>query len=233
MAVFDLICDGPITKQHLEEILQKYFKTQTRLTKADGVIISRGLGFTSDVMRIYLEWDVKDGLPVKVIAKAPKIESIGRLNEIYVADPGQDATDMGTRIVSLIHQAECSAYEIFHVHQPIPIPKIYGYWYIDTEHPGLLVMEDMGDKAMVVDNISTGLNLSEWQSVVEHIADLHAWSLTTDIPWRDKVADISLMAEFFKGLNKTASTSIKIVKDKYPEFLGHVDEEKVLKVCRI
>jgi len=228
MANGDLICKGPITKQHLEEILQKYFKTDTKLAKAEGVVISEGLGFTSDVMRVKLEWEVKDGLPVKVIAKAPKLESIAKLMEKFGGETGQEAMDAGAAFVPIIHETECKAYEILKDEMPIPIPIIYGFWLIGKENPGLIVMEDLGDRSMIIENIATGLNYNQWRSIVENLADLHAWSLTTEVPWREKIADINSMAEFFKSFSKTSSVAIKATKEKYPDYFGHVDEEKVV-----
>jgi len=90
-------------------------------------------------------------------------------------------------------------------------------------------MEDLGSKAMVID-LATGLNVKQWRSVVENIADLNAWSLTTETPWKEKVPDMNTMAEInIRFYNTLANSgSLKVCKEKYPEYFGHVDEEKVL-----
>jgi thiamine kinase-like enzyme len=81
---------------------------------------------------------------------------------------------------------------------------------------------------MIIDNIADGLNFNQWRSIVENLADLHAWSLTTEVPWREKVADMSNMEEFFKSFTSTVAVAVKACKEKYPEYFGHVNEEKVL-----
>jgi len=226
----DLICSGPIKRQHLEEILQKYFKTDIKLAKATGIVISKGLGFTSDVMRVTLEWEVKDGLPTIVIAKAPKIENITALMEKFGGETGQGAIDMSAQFVPLIHETECKAYSILSQEKPLPIPEIYGYWLVGEKHPGLIVMEDLGNRAGLINNIADGLTFNQWRSIVENLADLHAWSLTTEIPWREQVADMTSMNEFFKSFSKTAPFAIKTTKEKYPEYFSHLNEEKIIEV---
>lgn len=226
----DLICEGPITKDHVEQILQEYFKTDIKLAKAKGVVISKGLGFTSDVMRVDLEWEVKDGLPTRVIVKAPKIENVASLMEIFTNEGGQSAAAMSAQFVPIIHQTECKAYELLLADKPLPIPKIYGSWLVGKTNPGVIIMEDLGERAGIVDNIADGLTLKQWRSIVECLADLHAWSLTTEIPWREQVADMSSITEFFKNMTKTASVGIKQTKEKYPEYLSILDEERILKV---
>jgi len=224
----DLICTGPVKRQHLEEILQKYFKTDIKLAKAEGVVISKGLGFTSDVMRVTLEWEVKDGLPTIVIAKAPKIENITALVEKFGGETGQEAVDMSAQFVPMIHETECKAYNILANEKPLPIPEIYGYWLVDEKHPGIIVMEDLGSRAGLISNIADGLTFNQWRSVVENLADLHAWSLTTEIPWREQVADLTSMGEFFKGFSKTAAFSLKSTKEKHPEYFSDLNEEKII-----
>lgn len=229
----DIICNGPITKQHVEEILQEYFKTNAKLAKATGEIISVGLGFTSDVMRVDLEWEIKNGLPKRVIVKAPKIENIAAFMEKFTGETGQEATNMSAQFVPLIHEAECKAYKILKTETPLPIPKIYGYWLIGKTNPGVIIMEDLGERAGIVDNIATGLTFSQWRSIVENLADLHAWSMTTEIPWQKDVADITSLEEMFKNFGKTASYSIKLAKEKYPEYFSDLDEEKIVAVSAI
>lgn len=237
MANGDLICNGPITRQHLEEILQNYFKTKTKLVKAEGQIISEGLGFTSDVMRVKLEWEVNEGLPLKIIAKAPKKESVAKFNKNFGGESDEKAKDASAATVLTIHENECKAYEMFKDENPIPLPKIYGFWLMANEknHPGLIVMEDIGDRAMIAENVAEGLNFGQWQSIVETLADLHAWSLSTD-KWKKNVSDVAInssMKDFFQYLCKNASTSIKTAKEKYPDYFGHVDEEKIIEVEKL
>jgi thiamine kinase-like enzyme len=229
MATEDLICNGPVTKKHLEEILQKYFKTDNKLVKADGVVISEGLGFTSNVIRVKLEWEVKNGLPAKVIVKAPKIDCLNKVMEKVGGKQDQESMDATAAMVPAIHETECKAYEILKEERPIPIPTIYGYWLVGNENPGLIVMEDLGDRAMLIENVANGLNYNQWQSIVENLADLHAWSLTTETPWREKVGGRDSWSDFIKNFGKNAAPALKSMKEKYPEYFGHVDEEKVLK----
>jgi len=98
------------------------------------------------------------------------------------------------------------------------------------DNPGLIVMEDLGDRSMLIENIADGLNINQWRSIVECLADLHAWSLTTEMPWREKIADMTAMEGFYKTFGQSAAIGLKATKEKYPDYFGHVDEEKVLKM---
>jgi len=112
---------------------------------------------------------------------------------------------------------------------PLPVPKVYGCCLVTDTKPGLIVMEDMGARAGLIDNIATGLSLNQWRNCLNCLADLHAWSMTTDVPWRDQVTDITTMSDFFKSFQQNAPTQIKMLKETYPEYFSHVDEENVIK----
>lgn len=150
--------------------------------------------------------------------------------EKFIGEGGQQAIDVSAQFVPLIHEAECKAYKVLTIENPLPIPKIYGYWLVGKANPGVIIMEDLGERAGIIDNIATGLTFNQWRSIVECLADLHAWSLVTKIPWQQEVAGVESLEEFFKSFTKSIPYSIKLSKEKYPESFSHLDEEKILEV---
>lgn len=228
----ELIANSPLKKVEIEKILHEYFKTDIPLSKAEGVIISKGLGFTSDIIRINLEWKEKNGLPLKVVVKVPKTKHLASVFErLGIEANGHDAaSDENTTFIPLIHEKECTAYKLLLVDRPIPIPKVFGYQLVTELSPGFIVMEDLNERAGLVDNIAADISLNQWQSMVECLADLHAWSLTTDIPWREEVEDITCLKDVYAKCWTNQSAEIQRLKTKYPEYFAHVDEERHLEV---
>lgn len=218
------LCDSPITKHHLEKIFQEYFHATAKLENVEAEIISKGMGFLSDVMRVKLKWSTENGFPSTVIVKAPKIDYV---NKFIDAIGGAKLDD---DFVVKVHQAECDAYSIIQ-NCPIPIPKVYACWPITDTKPGLVVMDDLGDHGGILPSLSDGVTFGQWRNVVMTLADLHAWSLTTDIPWKNKLGTIEgALSKFFLGSDETSAKSLKDVKEKYPEYFGTLNEEAVLKV---
>jgi len=52
----DTICDTGVEVALLQDMLQSYFQTKSVLTKCQGTVISKGMGFTSQVIRTELQW---------------------------------------------------------------------------------------------------------------------------------------------------------------------------------
>lgn len=223
------ICQG-ITKRDVEEILQKYFKTSAKLVKAEGEFISKDLGVTSDVTRVELEWTANDGLPTKVIIKVPKPENFTSMMTSFLDKNRQQAEAMSSHLVPIFHATECKVYELLARDNPLPIPKVYGSRLVTKTFPGIIVMEDLSERAGMINNITTGLTFNQWRCIAECLADLHAWSLTTDIAWRNQMPDVNSLAEYFKGLVKSAPFAIKQIKEKYPEYFSDLDEKRILEV---
>uniref|UniRef100_A0A915HH30 Uncharacterized protein n=1 Tax=Romanomermis culicivorax TaxID=13658 RepID=A0A915HH30_ROMCU len=71
--------DSPVTKKFLEKCLQDHFHCKATLAECRATVISKGMGFTSKVTRVWLRWSPEVAaadinLPEKVIVKAPMIE---------------------------------------------------------------------------------------------------------------------------------------------------------------
>jgi hypothetical protein len=174
-------------------------------------------------MCVDLTWENDNGLPKRVVVKAPKMDHVNKI----VEDIGAPPMDEG--FVSSAHKTECIAYNILSQGSPVPIPKVYGCWPITETHPGLIIMEDLTDKAGLIDNLAKGLNLNQWKSIVASLADLHAWSLTTKVPWREQVCGIESLTVIFKGFQEMSEFGLRAAKEKYPEYFADLDEKACLK----
>lgn len=225
----DLICGGPATKSFIERTLQEHFKTNAKLEHADGEVISKGMGFTSDVIRVHLTWSSvgeSNTLPSKVIVKAPKISNMTKLMENFGTP---DAASASAQFVPIAHATECRTFDLLSAHHVVPLPKIYGYSLITEKDPGMIIMEDMGDRAGIIENLTDGLSVDQWRSVVETLADLHGWSLNTDEPWRETYPGPETMMAVMKGYMQSAPAIAKHVVEKHPE-LSSVDLEILAEV---
>jgi len=129
----------------------------------------------------------------------------------------------------LAHAAECRAYALLSQHDVVPLPKIYGYCLVETDTPGMLVMEDLADRAGHIDNISNGVTVDQRRSVIEALADLHGWSLATDVPWRKDFPGVEMLMGMISSMFGAAEQGLKAVKEKYADYLGHVDVDFILK----
>lgn len=218
------ICESPVTKDHLETILQLSLGTEAKLESVDGRIISKGLGFLSDVMIVNLKWNIQNGLPNKVIVKAPTLKNSKEITEQL------GAPEVGDEFITAVHEVECKAYNILAKENVIPLPKIYGCWPIRDSNPGVIVMEDLSERAGIISNIAIGLNLNQWKNVVAVLADVHAWSITTKVPWRDEIPGFETLLESFKTVDAMTTNGLRQAKENYPEYFSNVDVEAVAKV---
>jgi len=86
----------------------------------------------------------------------------------------------------------------------------------------MIVMEDMGDRGGIINNIADGLSVDQWRSVVEVLVDLHGWSLNTDVPWREMYQGPEMMMGMMKGFLEAGPATARLAVEKYPE-LSSVD----------
>lgn len=189
------------------------------------------MGFTSEVMRVWLEWSKDEhsanvDLPEKVIVKTPMIKCLDFLVD-NMMNGGQvkwgDEPLNSESVVQMIHKTECDAYRILYQADPhpVPLPLIY---LIRDKDPGVIIMEDLDDRAGIISSIAVGLNFGQWKSIAVHLARLHAWSLTTNIEWQSVLPGQEAMLQMFKSFVEMSKTGLKVVTEKFKEELGHIDE---------
>lgn len=64
-------------------------------------------------------------------------------------------------------------------------------------------------------------------AAVLEIAHLQAWSLTTPVDWRSQIQTLDEQAEFVKGYVLSLPSSLQASKEKYPDYFGSIDVEKL------
>lgn len=132
--------------------------------------------------------------------------------------------EVATYMITELHKIECSAYEILTSVKPspIPIPVIYG---MQLENPPLIIMEDLSGKGCILEAFPV-VPLEACYAVIDCLADLHAWSITTDIPWRKHVQNVEgIIGMFMDVMNPSMHSILKSTKEQFPAYLGQVDED--------
>lgn len=228
---FNYICDTSVKVGLLQEFLQSHFGTDSKLIQCDGTVISKGMGFTSEVIRVELLWEpANEKLPSKAIVKAPSTNCLKLIMEqLTIMDNNnndQKKPDIATmeKMIQLIHKAEYDAYTVLQIPEtpPVPIPRIYGMRESD---PSVIVLEDLGEKSAMIKNIAQGLSIDQWNSISDMLADLHGWSLTTKVPWRKYVRGCETVMVVFKDFIDSSEQNLKTTLAKYGNQLGKIDVE--------
>lgn len=68
-------------------------------------------------------------------------------------------------------------------------------------------------------------------ATIKEVARLHAWSLTTSIDWRSKIPAIEgYRSEVIKDGLMNMETKYGKTKEKYPEYFGSIDVEKLAEI---
>uniref|UniRef100_A0A915JYV1 Uncharacterized protein n=1 Tax=Romanomermis culicivorax TaxID=13658 RepID=A0A915JYV1_ROMCU len=152
--------DSPVTKKFLEKCLQDHLHSKATLAKCRATVISKGMGFTSEVTRVWLRWSPEAtatdiNLPEKVIVKAPTIQCFDSLLDKAMTNDEQKSTMDSGSIVEMMHKIECDAYKILYRAdpRPVPLPLIYS---IREKNPSLIIMEDLEDRAGIIPTIAIG-----------------------------------------------------------------------------
>uniref|UniRef100_A0A915J060 Uncharacterized protein n=1 Tax=Romanomermis culicivorax TaxID=13658 RepID=A0A915J060_ROMCU len=70
----------------------------------------------------------------------------------------------------------------------------------------------------------SGFTLNQWRSVTLYLANLHAWSLTTDVEWRSKLPGPDQVADLFACYVDIVRKGLKPTIEKYSDYYGHMAE---------
>src|SRR5262245_37211354 len=111
--------DTKITRNQIEEWMTKYYERPIKIKTPATKRIAAGQGFTSTILRIFLEYDdeiTKDSksLPNSVVLKTPSLPAIEDLMKKMNAGEGAAfGADQGIQFTIMGHQQECKAYLAF------------------------------------------------------------------------------------------------------------------------
>ncbi|KHJ48007.1 hypothetical protein D918_01272 [Trichuris suis] len=176
----------------------------TNLVSVSAESIGCGKGYLSEVLRVELKWkeivdDVK--LPTHIIVKTTCSEKLAQFMKRDETTPSEEeATRMA---MELFHNTECAVYELFNSDPPnIPLATCYSAIPIGAANElPMIVLQDLHayGKHQPIDK---GLTVEQLFKVADKLAALHAWSLTTNCGWREKVPSF----ETFCGIVKREVT---------------------------
>ncbi|CDW54467.1 DUF1679 and EcKinase domain containing protein [Trichuris trichiura] len=152
--------------------------------------IGCGKGYLSEVLRVELQWketvdNVK--LPTHIIVKTTCSE---KLSQFMKRDETTPSEEEATRMaMELFHNTECAVYELFNTHPPdIPLATCYSAIPMGAaDKPPMIVLQDLHEYGKH-QPIKKGLTVDQLYEVADKLAALHAWSLTTNCGWREKLA---------------------------------------------
>jgi len=221
--------DTPITGNYVARHMKESMGPHAILRSLEAEKFASGQGYWSRLLLMKFVWEPakQDHLPVTAIAKVPTVESIQELLESKTeAEEGEKLKAMMTQVGIGMHNVECDLYNMFGPSPPVAMPKLYVALPWTDRAPGMIILEDLSEKAAVVPSFADGLSYPQILSAVTEIARLHAWSLTTSTDW-SKMPTLEDSKQFMEGFIMPKAEGYKATKEKYPEYFGSIDVKKL------
>lgn len=230
----DYLCDTTITGTKLEHILENSKKINLnghRLVKVDAAKIGDD-GFTSFILRVNLAWSsikesvVETKLPESIILK---ITSGDAKRKKYI---NKEKAEMDKNVQDLLslHDNECVIYELDELPKIAPMPLCYAKMSSREYEPAFMVMEDLGAKgaSIPLKMLGQGLTKAQLESALDTLTSLHAWSMNTSVPWREKVPSIGEIAQL-QSFFQLLLSKVQAAKHAYPTVFKDLDSETMEK----
>lgn len=172
-----------LDRKMVEKWLTGYFQQPIKLKSCKPTKIGAGQGFTSTILRLALEYEIDNPVfPKSVILKTPSKSAVADTCKKFTMGNGDMKPEIESHILG--HGTECTAYTLLGKYSPIPLPIIYAATKCEKSKMGIILMEDLGDKATTVGDPTHTLSLEQLYEVAEVMAEWHAWCMTTDIDWK-------------------------------------------------
>jgi len=117
-------------------------------------------------------------------------------------------------------------YLMFGEAPPIAVPKLFVALPISDDAPGMIILEDLSQKATVIPSHVHGMTYPQIVATIIELARMHAWSLTTPVDWHSKIStrEERLRKDNFANFG----TLYNKTKEKYPEYFGSINVEKLV-----
>src|SRR5262249_5504444 len=87
---------------------------------------------------------------------------------------------------------------------------------------------NLGDHARVLGDGSASLSFAQALSVAEALANLQAWSLTTEEKWQDKFETFVDRLALFSAILPMMEAGLARAKQAFPDAFGQMDEKKMI-----
>ncbi|KAK5972132.1 CHK domain-containing protein [Trichostrongylus colubriformis] len=173
----DYLCDTDVSLQWLLQTLADKFNKQF---DEEPQWITERLNrprwneyATSTVLRVTFGWE-EEGLPKSVILKTPTHKEL--------------RDDEEAKYHYLMFKRECNVYDWTQKYNKLPSPRIYHIKRHTKEFSGVVVMEDIGERAVQQDAIK-GLTVEVVRDLLQQLAVLHTISMK-HTTWNTTVADL-------------------------------------------
>jgi len=231
------ICETPITGHIIAKLMREALGPHAILRSLEAKRIGIGQGIISSLIQLKLEWEPSEEnhLPATVIAKLSNAEeSVQRRSEkstVRSPEEFEKKEAFQARKINGFHDAECEVYRMFGKSPPLAIPKFFTASSLEGyDKLGIIILEDLSEKATVIPSFVDGMTYPQILATVKELAHMHAWSLTTSIDWRSKILSIEEKENEQKDRLKNLAARYSKTKEKYPEYFGSIDVEKLFEM---
>lgn len=225
------LCDTALTGSKIFDLLSKSPHAQIQnhqLQSVEATPVGDGEGFMSKVIRIHLQWRGGDTHPAPPKSIIVKVIGNQASDEIFGSIIPDEAAKMSMEIRQ-IHNVECNVYDLEELPSLMKFPICYFKIRNTDEDPGIIALEDLGDRGSPFSTKQAGLGMNKAQldEVLEALSTLHAWSVNTSVNWRQKLPSYKDCASMETWVNQLPIVYRKS-KETYPHVFENVNEEKLL-----
>ncbi|KAI1700262.1 ecdysteroid kinase domain-containing protein [Ditylenchus destructor] len=184
----ETICGTEFSKEFVVEKLAETHPTfreklhSSKIREVTAKDICGAKGFCSKIYRIVAIFENSNETLEQKISVVMKVFTTDNLSE-------WNADEIMMDKVRQLHNIECAAYNYLgNVPKDVlPLPEVYYTQESDiaASNPGIIIMEDLTEKACMVP-LSKGLSVDQVKNVVGHLAKFHHYLLCgADQSWRD------------------------------------------------
>uniref|UniRef100_A0A5S6R0K3 CHK domain-containing protein n=1 Tax=Trichuris muris TaxID=70415 RepID=A0A5S6R0K3_TRIMR len=221
----------PKLQLELRDRLNAYWKTSSELISMSVEAFGSNMGMVALLFKATLQWQPPNKeLPRSLVIKLPRIGTRSQLVETIEKETGN--ASFASEFLDVSHDVEVQLYDMFQrlEQPPMPIARCYMMEKMNvTTKRGIIVLEDLSQKAVQLDDISTSLTVGQLFSVASAVADLHSWCLTTTTDWKSDLANTEQKLKKFENIQSMVSSGFKWLKANYADRMVHKDFSLALK----
>ncbi|KFD57345.1 hypothetical protein M514_01856 [Trichuris suis] len=215
----------PKLQLELQDRLNAYWKRNAKLTSISVKAFGSNMGMVGLLFKATLEWQPADQqLPTSLVVKLPRMGTRSHLVEEVEKKTENDS--FASNFLDVSHNVEVQVYDMFESPEfaPVPIARCFmrEKMSLDTKR-GIIVLEDLSQKAVQLEDVSTSLSVGQLFSIASALADLHGWCITTEVDWKSPLADADNRFKNVSHLQEMVSNGLEWMKSNYQERMIHKD----------
>ncbi|KRX87602.1 putative oxidoreductase -like protein [Trichinella pseudospiralis] len=225
--------DFPNLKTDLQQNISIICNTKARLNSMDVQLIHQKNGFMSKMFLAKLGWQQSElgnnELPKSLILK---VTNRNQQSDIVtnIAELMQD-NQFSSTFVDQSHNCEVDFYQMIHANKLTMeiFPKCYlARPVTPPTDRGILVLENLNDRAALIDDMSTSMTVGQLLSLFEATARFHAWCLTTDVDWMSMFSKYANRSNMTKNFNQVVKNGLHWFQTEKPELSGDLNQEMIV-----